>query len=61
MNSNSSTPVITIDGPSGSGKGTISAIIAQTLGYHFLDSGALYRLTGLAAHQQGVDFWMKPH
>jgi cytidylate kinase len=48
-------PVITIDGPSGSGKGTVSRLVASRLGWHFLDSGALYRLTGLAALQQGVD------
>jgi len=41
-------PVVTIDGPSGSGKGTISHYIAQKLGWHFLDSGALYRLTALS-------------
>ena len=48
-------PVITIDGPSGSGKGTVSQLIAQRLGWHFLDSGALYRLTALAAQQHGLD------
>jgi len=48
-------PVITIDGPSGSGKGTISQLLAQNLGYHFLDSGALYRLTALAADHHNVD------
>lgn len=42
-------PVITIDGPSGAGKGTVSRIIAQRLGFGLLDSGALYRLTALAA------------
>ncbi|TQV84215.1 (d)CMP kinase [Exilibacterium tricleocarpae] len=47
-------PVITIDGPSGSGKGTISQLVAQKLGYHFLDSGALYRVTGVAAKFHGV-------
>ena len=47
-------PVITIDGPSGSGKGTISRLVARQLGYHFLDSGALYRLLALAAGQRGV-------
>ncbi len=49
-------PVITIDGPSGSGKGTISRLVAGRLGWHFLDSGALYRITGLAALRAGVDF-----
>jgi hypothetical protein len=42
-------PVVTIDGPSGSGKGTISRELADRLGWHYLDSGALYRLTALAA------------
>ncbi|MCP5331174.1 MAG: (d)CMP kinase [Pseudomonadales bacterium] len=47
-------PVLTIDGPGGSGKGTISARVAQALGWHYLDSGALYRLLGLAAQAAGV-------
>lgn len=47
-------PVITIDGPSGSGKGTVSRLLAGRLGWHFLDSGALYRITGLAALRQQV-------
>lgn len=47
-------PVITIDGPSGSGKGTISSLIATQLGFHFLDSGALYRLVALAARRNGL-------
>lgn len=47
--------VVTIDGPSGSGKGTISAAVADRLGFHFLDSGALYRLVGYAATRRGVD------
>ncbi len=42
-------PVLTLDGPSGSGKGTVARRIAQALGWHLLDSGALYRLVGLAA------------
>ncbi len=50
----SSIPVLTIDGPSGSGKGTISNRIATQLGFHFLDSGALYRLVALAARRDGV-------
>ncbi|WP_457675162.1 (d)CMP kinase [Thiolapillus sp.] len=49
-------PVLTIDGPSGSGKGTVAARVAGELGWHVLDSGALYRLTGLAARRAGVDF-----
>jgi cytidylate kinase len=48
-------PVITIDGPSGSGKGTISQLLAETLGWHFLDSGALYRLVALVGVRNGVD------
>ena len=48
------TPVIAIDGPSGSGKGTIARRVAKDLGWHLLDSGALYRLVALAAGRQGV-------
>jgi 3-phosphoshikimate 1-carboxyvinyltransferase len=47
-------PVITIDGPTASGKGTLAAAVAAALGYHLLDSGALYRATGLAAQWDGV-------
>ncbi len=47
-------PVITIDGPGGSGKGTIARLIARQLGYQFLDSGALYRVLALLASRQGV-------
>lgn len=47
-------PVIAIDGPSGSGKGTIARRIATALGFHLLDSGALYRLLALAASRNGV-------
>ena len=47
-------PVITIDGPSGAGKGTICQALAETLGYHLLDSGALYRLTAVAANEHAV-------
>jgi cytidylate kinase len=46
--------VITIDGPSGAGKGTISRIVAKKLGFHYLDSGALYRLLGLASKRHNV-------
>lgn len=49
-------PVIAIDGPSGSGKGVITHRLARELGFHILDSGALYRLIGLAARKHGVDF-----
>ncbi len=48
-------PVIAIDGPSASGKGTVAQLVARALGFHYLDSGALYRLVALAAARQGVD------
>jgi len=48
-------PVITIDGPSGSGKGTIAGQVAECLGFTLLDSGALYRTLGIASHKQGID------
>jgi cytidylate kinase len=47
-------PLITIDGPSGSGKGTVARAVAAALGFHFLDSGALYRAVGLRALRMGV-------
>lgn len=47
-------PVIAIDGPSGSGKGTIARRVAEALGYHLLDSGALYRLTAIAANNNSI-------
>ncbi|MBE7940857.1 MULTISPECIES: bifunctional 3-phosphoshikimate 1-carboxyvinyltransferase/cytidylate kinase [Ramlibacter] len=47
-------PVICVDGPTASGKGTLASQLAQTLGYHYLDSGALYRITGLAARRAGL-------
>lgn len=46
-------PVLAIDGPSGSGKGTVGQLLAERLGWHFLDSGALYRALGLAASRLG--------
>ena len=52
---NRDVPVITIDGPSGSGKGTVAALLAAKLGWNFLDSGALYRLLAFAARNHGVD------
>jgi cytidylate kinase len=48
-------PVITIDGPSGSGKGTVAGLLAKQLGWNLLDSGALYRLLAFAAGNHGVD------
>ena len=48
-------PVITIDGPTASGKGTVAQRVANALGFHYLDSGSLYRLTALAATRAGVD------
>jgi cytidylate kinase len=53
-------PVVAIDGPGGSGKGTLARLLAQTLGWHLLDSGALYRLVGLAAGQAGIDLDDEP-
>lgn len=49
-------PVVAIDGPSGSGKGTIGKLLAQRLGWHYLDSGALYRLTALAVLRRHLDY-----
>lgn len=48
-------PVITIDGPSGTGKGTLADLLSRRLGWHCLDSGALYRVLGLAARRHGLD------
>lgn len=50
----SQAPVITVDGPSGAGKGTVCALLAERLGWQLLDSGALYRITGLAASRRGI-------
>lgn len=47
-------PVIAVDGPSGSGKGTVGRMLAQKLGWHFLDSGSLYRLLALAAQNHSI-------
>jgi cytidylate kinase len=51
----SNIPVITIDGPTASGKGTVAHRVADHLGFHLLDSGALYRLTALSALRRGTD------
>src|ERR1700722_18324583 len=50
------TPILTIDGPSGSGKGTISRLFAEHLGWHMLDSGALYRLLALQVLHDNCSF-----
>ena len=55
MDDSQNIPVLTIDGPSGSGKGTIARRVAEQLGWHLLDSGALYRLVALDAGNKGVD------
>lgn len=49
------TPVIAIDGPTASGKGTVAALVAAHLGFHLLDSGALYRLAALASQRYGIE------
>lgn len=54
LSDNEDINVITVDGPGGVGKGTISALLADKLGWNYLDSGALYRLTALACKQQGI-------
>jgi len=54
MNAETSAPVICVDGPSGSGKGTVCRLLMQELGWHLLDSGALYRLVAVAAARAGV-------
>ena len=56
MSLSSTIPVIAIDGPSASGKGTVAQLVAQKLGYHYLDSGALYRIVALAGLKQGIDW-----
>jgi cytidylate kinase len=58
---NEAAPVITVDGPSGSGKGTLCQTLAEKLGFHLLDSGALYRLTAVSAFQQGIDLEDEDH
>ena len=51
----SAIPVLTIDGPAGAGKGSIAGMLADTLGWHLLDSGAIYRVAALAALRRGID------
>ncbi len=53
-------PILTIDGPSGSGKGSLAQMLAQHLGWHLLDSGALYRIVGLVAVEKGIDLDDEP-
>jgi len=54
MSESSKPPVIAIDGPTASGKGTVAALVANALGFHYLDSGALYRLVSLASEREGI-------
>ena len=60
MKSPKQTPVVTIDGPGGSGKGTVAQILAGHLGWHYLDSGALYRVLGLIGARRGVNLDDEP-
>jgi cytidylate kinase len=53
-------PVIAIDGPSASGKGTVAALVAARLSFHYLDSGSLYRLVALSAELRGIDWSDEP-
>ncbi|MFZ4118465.1 MAG: (d)CMP kinase [Polynucleobacter sp.] len=54
MSDSNKPPVIAIDGPTASGKGTVAALVANALGFHYLDSGALYRLVSLASEREGI-------
>lgn len=56
MSANNQFPVIAIDGPSASGKGTVAKRVAKHFGFHYLDSGALYRIVAFAAQQQNIDW-----
>ena len=55
MSNTRTVPVIAIDGPSASGKGTIAQRVAQALGFHYLESGALYRVIALLSLREGID------
>jgi cytidylate kinase len=55
MKHDANAPVVTIDGPGGSGKGTVSSLVAAELGWHLLDSGALYRIVAAMARRQAID------
>ena len=52
----SSIPVIAIDGPSASGKGTVAQLVAEKLNFHYLDSGALYRIVAFAAYKNNIEW-----
>lgn len=52
---NSEAPVLALDGPSGSGKGTVGQLVAQSLGWHYLDSGAIYRALAFVVHEAGLN------
>lgn len=54
-------PVIAIDGPTASGKGTVAGLVAKRLGYHYLDSGAIYRVLGVAAQRAGLSIDLPEH
>ena len=54
-NTGSVVPVVTIDGPSGAGKGTVASLVADATGWHLLDSGALYRIIAVAGLGKGID------
>lgn len=56
MNHKTNVPVITLDGPSGTGKGTLCHMLAEHLGWHFLDSGAIYRVLAYAARKRSINF-----
>ncbi|MEP7156101.1 MAG: (d)CMP kinase [Betaproteobacteria bacterium] len=60
MSNDTSIPVIAVDGPTASGKGTVAQRVANRLDFHYLDSGSLYRLTALAASRTGVDLADEP-